>query len=82
MLQVTKLDAGIIWVCRHCHVWWGSQVGKRPSTNLLTRLNDADLLPSWDSYRGWKLVKERASVCPECGRTMKTPALQSNRILL
>ena len=82
MLQVTTLDSGVIWTCKHCHIWWGSQVGKRPSTNLLMRLDQADLLPPWDAYRGWKLVVEQAPVCPECGRRIKTPALQSNQVLL
>ena len=78
MSQITQLGSGSIWICKPCNVWWGSQVGKRPSTNFLKRLDGAGLLPSWESYRGWRLVSEKESICLECGNSITTPALQSN----
>lgn len=78
MSQITQLGSGTIWVCKRCNIWWGSQVGKRPSTNFLQRLDGAGLLPSWESYRGWRLVFAQESICPECGDSITVPALQSN----
>lgn len=78
MAQIAQLGSGTIWICKHCHIWWGSQVGKRPSTSFLKKLDEAGLLPSWEAYRGWKIANEQESVCLECGETIKTPALQSN----
>jgi len=78
MSQITKLGSGSIWICTHCNIWWGSQIGKQPSTSILTQLDKADLLPSWDTYRGWKLADTQPSVCLECGDNIATPALQSN----
>ena len=78
MSQITQLGSGTIWVCKSCNIWWGSQVGKRPSTNFLKKLGEAGLLPSWDAYRGWKLVSEQESICLECGDSITAPALQSN----
>jgi len=78
MSQNMQLEPGTIWVCERCDIWWGSQVGQRPSTNFLTKLDDAGLLPSWDAYRGWKLAIEQASTCLECGNSITLPALQSN----
>ena len=76
--QLTKLGSGTIWICKHCDIWWGSQIGKRPSTNFLKQLDHAGLLPPWESYRGWKLVASQASVCLECGQRVAVPALRSN----
>jgi len=78
MSQIKQLGAGAIWICGHCHIWWGSQIDKRPSTRLLTQLDKAGLLPPWDAYRGWKLIAKQASVCMECGRNINLPAVQSN----
>ena len=78
MSQITQLGSGAIWICNKCHSWWGSQIGKRPSTKFLTRLDTAGLLPSWEMYRGWKLVAEQAPNCLECGNIVAMPALQSN----
>ena len=78
MSQFTRLGSGAIWICKHCNIWWGSQIGNRPSTNLLTKLDEAGLLPSWDAYRGWKLVVKEAPLCLECGDRIALPALQSN----
>ena len=78
MSQFTLLGSGAIWICKHCNIWWGSQIGKRPSTNFLTKLDEAGLLPSWDAYRGWKLKVNMAPICTECGDLIAMPALQSN----
>jgi len=78
MSQITQLGSGAIWICDKCHSWWGSQNGKRPSTNILTRLDTAGLLPPWEMYRGWKLVAEQTPNCLECGNIVALPALQSN----
>jgi len=78
MSQITQLGSGAIWICNQCHTWWGSQIGKRPSTNFLMILDRAGLLPSWETYRGWKLVAEQAPICLECGNHVAIPALQSN----
>jgi hypothetical protein len=78
MSQLAQLGSGAIWICSHCNTWWGSQIGKRPSTNFLSKLDKAELLPSWDSYRGWILVVEQAPICLECGDRIATPALQSS----
>ena len=78
MSQISQLGSGAIWICNKCHTWWGSQIGKRPSTNFLTMLDKTGLLPSWEGYRGWKLVAEQASNCLECGNHLDMPALQSN----
>jgi len=78
MSQIAQLGSGTIWVCKNCNIWWGSQVGKRPSTNFLKKLDDSGLLPAWDAYRGWKLVIEQSSICLECGDSIPAPALQSN----
>lgn len=78
MSQLTKLGSGTIWICGPCKVWWGSQLGKGRSTNILMHLDNAGLLPSWDAYRGWRLVAKQASVCLECGERVAVPALRSN----
>ncbi|MBE0670896.1 MAG: hypothetical protein IH588_09940 [Anaerolineales bacterium] len=78
MSQITQLGSGTIWVCNHCNIWWGSQVGNHPSTSFLKKLDDSGLLPAWDAYRGWRLVFEQASTCLECGDSIAVPALQSN----
>jgi len=78
MLHMNRLGAGAIWICRNCDIWWGSQVGKRPSTHILAQLDRAGFLPPWDAYRGWKLISEQASICGECGRNTVLPVLQSN----
>ena len=78
MSQLTQLGSGAIWICKDCNTWWGGQIGKHPSTNFLTKLDEAGLLPSWDSYRGWKLVVKQAQICLECGNGIAMPALQSN----
>ena len=78
MSQITQLGSGAIWICNKCHTWWGSQIGKRPSTNFLTRLDQAGLLPPWEEYRGWKLIAKQASHCLECGNHVASPALRSN----
>lgn len=78
MSNLTQLDSGAIWICNHCNTWWGSQIGKEPSTNFLAKLDKAGLLPSWDSYRGWKLVLKQAPICLDCGDRIAKPALQSN----
>ena len=75
MSQLTELGSGAIWICKHCNTWWGSQIGKRPSTNFLSKLDKAELLPSWDSFRGWILDVEKAPICLECGDRITTPAL-------
>ena len=78
MSQIAQLGSGAIWVCKDCDIWWGSQVGNRPFTTFLKKLNDAGLLPAWDAYRGWKLVIEQEAICLECGNLITAPALQSN----
>ena len=78
MSQITQLGSGAIWICNKCQTWWGSQIGKRPSTNFLMMLDKAGLLPSWEGYRGWKLVAEQAPICLDCGNHLAIPALQSN----
>jgi len=78
MSQIKRLDSGAIWICKDCNIWWGSQVGRRPSTNFLFKLNKAHLLPPWDAYRGWRNLDEQTSVCKECGRNALPPALQAN----
>jgi len=78
MSQIAQLGSGNIWVCKGCNIWWGSQVGNRPSTTFLKKLDDAGLLPAWDTYRGWKLVIEQEAICLECGDSITAPALQSN----
>ncbi len=78
MSQIAQLGSGAIWLCKHCNIWWGSQVGESPSTNFLKKLDEAGLLPSWEDYRGWKLVLGQGSVCLECGDSIAVPALQSN----
>jgi len=78
MSQIAQLGSGIIWVCKGCNIWWGSDSGHQPTTNFLKKLDDAGLLPSWEDYRGWKLVKKQESVCLECGDSIIMPALQSN----
>ena len=78
MSQITQLGSGAIWICKKCNIWWGSQVGKRPSTNFLVQLDKAALLPSWEAYRGWKLLAEQAPICQECGNRVAIPAFQSN----
>ena len=78
MSQIAQLGSGAIWICEHCNIWWGSQVGKSTSTNFLMKLDEAGLLPSWEDYRGWKLVLEQGPVCLECGDSIALPALQSN----
>ena len=45
MSQITQLGSGAIWICNKCQTWWGSQIGKRPSTNFLMMLDKAGLLP-------------------------------------
>ena len=59
--------AGVAWRCDDCHVWWGSQNSRKPTTQFLLRLPDdiGSMLP-WDEYRGWRLQVERAGICPEC----------------
>lgn len=78
MSQIAQLGSGAIWVCKQCNIWWGSQIGKRPSTHFLKKLDDAGLLPSWDAYRGWKESIQQESICSECGDSIPEPALQSN----
>ena len=78
MSQLRKLGSGTIWICKRCNTWWGSQIGKRPSTNFLSNLDKAGFLPSWDTYRGWILDDKLAPICLECGDHINTPALQSN----
>lgn len=78
MSQIAQLGSGTIWVCKHCNIWWGSQVGNQPSTSFLKKLDDSGLLPAWDAYRGWRLVIEQASICLECGDSIAAPALQSS----
>lgn len=78
MSQSILLGSGAIWICKHCNTWWGSQIGKRPSTNFLSKLDKAGFLPSWDSYRGWILVAEQAPICLECGDRIASPFLQTS----
>ena len=78
MSQIKQLGSGAIWICESCNIWWGSQIGKHPTTTFLIQLDKVGLLPSWDSFRGCKLVAEEASICLECGTLITQPALLSN----
>lgn len=71
-----RMARGHAWVCPDCQVWWGSQVGKRPSTNFLIQLVESDQMPfDWDAYRGWKGDTLSANTCPECKRQIAEPIL-------
>jgi hypothetical protein len=78
MSQIAQLGSGTIWICKHCNIWWGSQVGQRPSTNFLNKLDEVGFLPSWETYRGWKMANEQETICLECGDAITVPALQSH----
>jgi hypothetical protein len=74
-----RLATGAVWVCAGCHVWWGSQVGKRPTTSLLIQISKSGLMPyDWDDYRGWKYDNQQSSECPECGKCIAAPAMVVN----
>jgi hypothetical protein len=65
--QPVRGTAGMAWRCDDCRVWWGSQNSNKPTTAFLLHLPKAIALTlPWDEYRGWKLLAERASTCPEC----------------
>lgn len=71
-----KLASGAIWVCSGCHVWWGSQVGKRPTSRLLVQISKSGLMPyDWDDYRGWRYTEQVSSPCPECGKVISQPSM-------
>lgn len=74
-----RMAKGLAWVCPECKVWWGSQVGKRPSTNFLIQLADSGQMPfDWDAYRGWKHENQSENTCPECGRQIAEPTVLNN----
>jgi hypothetical protein len=60
-------EAGALWYCDSCRVWWGSQVGEQPQTSFLLRLPEAVTSAlGWENYRGWKYANDAPS-CPNCG---------------
>jgi hypothetical protein len=74
--SAVKLAPGAVWVCTGCHVWWGSQVGKRPTTKLLLQISKSGLMPyEWDDYRGWRYNQDKTSQCPECGKHIPKPTM-------
>lgn len=69
-------QAAALWVCRQCHIWWGSQVAQQHDARLLLRLAEPYFQQfMWDDYRGWRVQVAAANVCPECGVAASQPCL-------
>lgn len=61
----------VIWQCKHCGIWWGSEGDDATAPGLLNEATDDPDDPNdleWEAYRGWMAPGEAASKCPECGR--------------
>ncbi len=60
-------EAGALWYCDSCRIWWGSQIGEQPQTTFLLHLPEAVAVKlGWENYRGWKYANS-AAICPSCG---------------
>jgi hypothetical protein len=75
-LSANGLEAAALWRCDHCQVWWGSQDGRQKEARLLLRMAEPNSnLFGWDAYRGWRVKRAEANICPDCGQRAQFPRL-------